>query len=160
MYFEINGFISTPSSTWTKFSNRVWWRQHIPPKHKRNLVYHKEQNHRKDNMINKGSANLKTTTNITLYSSICDFGSPPRCKWGLRPSGMLSSVDWWLVTGVLGQPVCPIFKGHAIQDAVRNVGKHQSILRNVPQALRPYHFKVQLQYWNVSLFYFEAVASK
>jgi len=26
--------------------------------------------------------------------SICDFRLPPRCKWGIRSSGMLGSVDW------------------------------------------------------------------
>jgi hypothetical protein len=34
-----------------------------------------------------------------------------RCKWGLRSSSMLRSVDWQLVTDVSGRPIGPIFRG-------------------------------------------------
>jgi hypothetical protein len=33
---------------------------------------------------------------------------------GLRSSGMLRSVDWWLFTDVSGQPMGPIFNGQAV----------------------------------------------
>lgn len=33
--------------------------------------------------------------------------------WDLYSCGMLYSIDWYLVTDVLGQPSSPIFKGHA-----------------------------------------------
>jgi hypothetical protein len=37
---------------------------------------------------------------ITTFPCIRDFRLPPRCKWDLRSSGMLLSVDWQLVTDV------------------------------------------------------------
>jgi hypothetical protein len=62
----------------------------------------------------------------------------------LRSSGMLSSVDWYLVTDVLGKPIGPILKGQAVQDCLtlqdgidslfRNVvTDHQCTLRNIPE---------------------------
>jgi len=32
-----------------------------------------------------------------------DFRLPPRCKWDLRSSGMLRSVEWYFVTDVAGK---------------------------------------------------------
>jgi hypothetical protein len=29
---------------------------------------------------------------------------------------MLCNVDWWLVTEVLEQPICPMFKGQAVEE--------------------------------------------
>jgi len=53
-----------------------------------------------------------------------DFRPPPRCKWDLRFSGMLRSVDGWLVTDVPGQPIVPIFTleggTHRLSRNVRN----------------------------------------
>jgi hypothetical protein len=34
--------------------------------------------------------------------------------WALCSSGMLHSINWYLLTDVLGQPISPIFKGQAI----------------------------------------------
>jgi len=34
----------------------------------------------------------------------------------LRPSGMLSSVCWYLLTDVSGQPIGPIFKSQPVQE--------------------------------------------
>jgi hypothetical protein len=39
-------------------------------------------------------------------------------KWDLRSSGMLRSIDWYLVTDVSGQPIGPIFRGQAVQDCI------------------------------------------
>jgi hypothetical protein len=38
-----------------------------------------------------------------------DFMLPPRCKWDIRSSGMLRSVDRWLITDVSGQHMGPSF---------------------------------------------------
>jgi hypothetical protein len=35
--------------------------------------------------------------------------------WDLRPSWILHSVDLWLVTDVVGQPIGPLFKGQVLQ---------------------------------------------
>ena len=32
---------------------------------------------------------------------------------------MLRNVDWYLVAGVSGQPICPIFKDQAILEALK-----------------------------------------
>jgi len=52
---------------------------------------------------------------ILCMMNILDFTPSTRCKWGLRSSGMLHSVDWWLVTDVSGPPIGPIFKGQVVQ---------------------------------------------
>jgi len=58
---------------------------------------------------------------------------------------MLRKVDWYLVTGVSGQPTCPIFKDQAIQEALKvgpigfpetSVSKYESTLRNIAEARR------------------------
>jgi hypothetical protein len=66
-------------------------------------------------------------------------GSPPkkRCvDWDIRLSGMLCGVDWWLVTDVSGQPICPIVKGQAVYSATN----YQSMLHDIPEKPRyPLH---------------------
>ena len=47
------------------------------------------------------------------WTRLRDFRVPLPCKWRLRPSGTLRDVYWYLVIDVSGQPVGPIFKGHA-----------------------------------------------
>jgi hypothetical protein len=47
----------------------------------------------------------------------------------IRPSGMLGSVVWQLVTNVLGQPVCHIFSS----SSETSVTNFQSTLRNIPE---------------------------
>jgi hypothetical protein len=51
----------------------------------------------------------KTKTNW----SVRNFGLPPRCKWDLGSSELLHSVEWKLVTDVLGHPIGLIFKSQA-----------------------------------------------
>ena len=46
-----------------------------------------------------------------------DLRHPPRRKRDLRSSGMLRGVNWYLVSGVSGQPIQPIFKGPAVWTA-------------------------------------------
>ena len=48
-----------------------------------------------------------------------DFRLPPRCKWGLRSSRMLHSVNWYFVTKVSGQYIRPIFSGQTAQEKSR-----------------------------------------
>jgi len=45
------------------------------------------------------------------FTYLASFRIPSRCKWDLRSSEMLSSVDLYLVTDVWGQLIGPIFTG-------------------------------------------------
>jgi hypothetical protein len=65
---------------------------------------------------------------------------PPWCRWGLRSSGMLRSVNCYLVTDVSRQPIGPIFKRQAVQEPLAmgqigcletSVSNYQLTLRNV-----------------------------
>jgi hypothetical protein len=50
---------------------------------------------------------------------VFDFRLPPPCILDLHSSGILRAVEWYLVTEVSGQPICPIFKDQAIQEALK-----------------------------------------
>ena len=41
-------------------------------------------------------------------NGVHEFRLMPQCKWNRHFSGMFKSIDWYLVTDVLGQPVSPI----------------------------------------------------
>jgi hypothetical protein len=43
-----------------------------------------------------------------------DSSLPLLCRWDIRSSGMLRSVDWWLGAYVSRKPVSPIFKDRAV----------------------------------------------
>jgi hypothetical protein len=45
-----------------------------------------------------------------------DFKLLPRCRWYLRSSGILRSVEWYLCTDVSGQLIGPIFKVQEVHD--------------------------------------------
>ena len=45
-----------------------------------------------------------------------DFRLPPWCRWDLRSSGILRSVEWQFCTDVSRQPIGPIFKGQDVQE--------------------------------------------
>jgi hypothetical protein len=48
----------------------------------------------------------KTSHRDKEGQTVRDLRLPPRCKWGLRSSGLLRSVDRWLVTDILGPIGC------------------------------------------------------
>ena len=54
----------------------------------------------------KGSCSLQLINAFNNKSEI----------WGVPFSGILHSVDWYLVTDVSGQPINPIFKGQIVQE--------------------------------------------
>jgi hypothetical protein len=77
-----------------------------------------------------------------VQSLVSDLGLPPQCKRYLHSIAILRNVDWYLVTGVSGQPICLIFKYQAIQEALKvgpigfpetSVTKYQPTLRNVAE---------------------------
>ena len=81
----------------------------------------------------------------SLAHNVQNLGLPPRCKSDLHSSAMLRNVDCYVVTGVSGQPVCPIFKDHTIQEALKvgpigfpetSVTKYQPTLRNIAEDRR------------------------
>jgi hypothetical protein len=47
----------------------------------------------------------------TIYSDAVDFRLSPRCRWDLRFSEILHSLEWWFRTDVSGKPIDPFFKG-------------------------------------------------
>jgi len=66
--------------------------------------------------------------NLTLVwnwypGTMRDFRLPPWCIWDLRFSGMLRSVDGWLVTDVPGQPIVPIF---TLEDGTHRLSRNVS----------------------------------
>jgi hypothetical protein len=83
-----------------------------------------------------------------------DFRLPPRCRWDLRSSGILRSVEWQFCTEVSGQPIGPIFTGQDFQKESlscwiswplkmgpigcpeTSVQNYQSTLRNIPEERR------------------------
>jgi hypothetical protein len=58
---------------------------------------------------------------------------PPLCKLNLRFSGILRSVDWYLVTDMSGKPLCPIFKMGEIGCPETSVSYYQLTLRTIPE---------------------------
>ena len=80
-----------------------------------------------------------------VQNLVSDFVLPPRCKSDLHASAMLRNVDWYLVTGVSGQPIFLVFKDQAIQQALKvgpivfpetSVTKYQPTLRNIAEDRR------------------------
>ena len=63
---------------------------------------------------------------------------PPRCKY-LRCLGTLRSVDWYYLTEVSRQQICPILTGKDQNKLSRNVSYYQSTPRNVPDYRRFQH---------------------
>lgn len=61
-----------------------------------------------------GDEILKEWRQITEY-----FRLPLRCSRGIRSSGVLNSVGWYLVTDVSTQHVSPVFKGETKQNETR-----------------------------------------
>jgi hypothetical protein len=57
---------------------------------------------------------------IKVIALICSSQSgckaPPRCSCGLRSSGILRGVGWYLTTDVSGQHMSPVAKGQAVQE--------------------------------------------
>jgi hypothetical protein len=50
-----------------------------------------------------------------------DFRFPLRCRWEVRSSVILLSVEWYFCTDDSGQPICSIFKGQEVQEVVKNI---------------------------------------
>ena len=78
---------------------------------------------------------------------IHDFRLPPRCKWSLRSSGLLHSVNWQLLSDMSRQTVGHICKQKApqakcltIEDGTdglsRNVGNYRSTLYMISEERR------------------------
>jgi hypothetical protein len=78
---------------------------------------------------------------------IHDFRLPPRCKWDLRSSGLLLSVNWQLLTDMSRQTVGHMCKQNASQEKCltiedgtdglsRNVGNCQSTLCTISEERR------------------------
>jgi len=77
-----------------------------------------------------------------MYIGIVGRWQTTNYKEDLRSSGTLRSVDWKLLTDVLGQPIGHIFKDQAkdrTERLSRNISNYQSILRNDPEERRS-HF--------------------
>ena len=58
-----------------------------------------------------------------------DLGLPPRCKWGLRSSGVCR-LFWLVVRDVLGQPGGHIFKGQAVFLKTKRIGFPETSVAN------------------------------
>jgi hypothetical protein len=52
-------------------------------------------------------------------------------RWDFRSSGVLGSVDWWLVTDVSGQTIGSVIKDQAVRELW--VTNYDSNLRKVPE---------------------------
>jgi len=90
-----------------------------------------------------------------VQTFVSNLGLPPRCTSDLHSSAVLHNVDWYLVTGVSGQPICPIFKDQAIQEALKvgpigfpetSVTKYEPPLRNIAEDWRS---RVLLDNWHI-----------
>jgi hypothetical protein len=80
-----------------------------------------------------------------VQNLVSDLALPPQCKSYLHFVAILRNVDWYLVTGVSGQPICLIFKDQAIQEVLKvgpigfpemSVTKYQPTLRNIAEDWR------------------------
>lgn len=58
-----------------------------------------------------------------------------KCNQDLRSSGLLSSVCWYLLTNVSGQPIGPIFESQPVQEGCPETSttNYQYTLCNVPE---------------------------
>lgn len=70
----------------------------------------------------------KLSVNFALNSCrLGDFRLSLRCTWGLRASGMLHGISWWLVTLQMGPISC----------SETSVTNQQSTPPNIPEVQRP-----------------------
>jgi hypothetical protein len=74
----------------------------------------------------------------------------PRFSLGLRSSGILLGVSWWLVTDVSGKPVGPICKGQEAQKDCphTSVTSYQRKPRKFPEELRLSFINLSFRMWN------------
>ena len=75
--------------------------------------------------------------NVNPWSLFGNFRLVPRCKWDLRSSGVLLSIDW--VTDVSGQPIRPAFKGNLIP-----TGCPETSLLPINSAYHPRRSKISI----------------
>jgi len=87
----------------------------------------------KDQWSNQSLWQKDRQGNVSIPYTYTAWFQISAAMWDLRSSGMLSSVDWLLVTDVVGQPKGPIFKRPAWPLKMGPTSCHETSVNNNPR---------------------------